>query len=373
MERRFHKYARAVDREILLQTYPDGGDCEASTGYHVLVAQMLLHSLAVQQRKGAPIKPEFEARLQRMFDWIFSLADDGCKLPHIGDCDNGRVKLLADDIAQSSFPADERHSLPIGSFCKLASHLLQWSPGERKRSSLMLDSGIAVLRSGEASVVFYAMPNGLNGKGSHTHCDKLSLLLRLGSHQVFCDSGSRGYTRSAELRNLDRSTRAHNTLMIDEAEQNILSSDPGLLFQSGNEALVSHIETWESGELGARALHRGYSRLGIVHQRTVQLGERCLLVVDEVSGTNQHLLDLHYVVGPEWRVSAEMTNGETVSCIIAGPRRLALECEAAHPLALSVLPAEISREYGAALPATCIQIRTMASLPAKVQTRVRWD
>jgi len=370
---RFQRYARAVEREILLQTYPDGGDCEASTGYHVLVAQMFLHSLVVQQRKGAAVAPQFEARLRRMFDWMASLADDVCKLPHLGDCDNGRVELLPDDIAQSSLPASERHSLHIGSLCALASHLLQWPLGDQKPISCMPDSGIVLLRSGEASVVFCAMPNGLNGKGSHTHCDKLSVLLRLGPHEVFCDSGSRGYTRSAGLRNLDRSTKVHNTLMVDKAEQNRLSSDPGLLFRSGNDALVSRIEILEDGQLGARASHRGYSRLDIVHQRTVQLTECSLLVLDEVSGSNNHLLDLHYVLGPEWRVSSERMEGEAVSCIIAGPRRLTLQCEAVHRLTLSVIPAEISREYGAALPATCIQIRATAGLPARVQTRVRWD
>ena len=67
LERRFEKYARAVQREILLQTYADGGDCEASTGYHVLVAQMFLHSLMVQQRRRCVIAPEFESRLRLMF------------------------------------------------------------------------------------------------------------------------------------------------------------------------------------------------------------------------------------------------------------------------------------------------------------------
>jgi Heparinase II/III-like protein/Heparinase II/III N-terminus len=373
MQARFQKYARSVQREMLLQTYADGGDCEASTGYHVLVAQMFLHSLAVQQRKGGAIVPEFEARLRRMFDWIVCLADDACKLPHLGDCDNGRVELLPDDVAQSSLPAAERDSLHIGSLCGLASHLLQWPLGDQKAISLMPDSGIAVFRSGEASVVFCAMPNGLNGKGSHTHCDKLSIGLRLGPDEVFCDSGSRCYTRSAALRNVDRSTKVHNTLMVDEAEQNLLSADPSSLFRSGNDALVSLIEILESGELGARASHRGYSRLGVEHQRTVQLMERSLLVLDEVSGTNEHLLDLHYVLGPEWRVSSEMMEGETVSCIIVGPRRLTLQCEAPHRLTLTVMPAEISREYGAALPATCIRIRATAWLPARVQTRVRWD
>ena len=86
-----------------------------------------------------------------------------------------------------------------------------------------------------------------------------------------------------------------------------------------------------------RASHQGYSRIGIEHQRTVELSQRSLQVLDEVSGAGEHLLDLRYVLGPEWRVSSEMMSGETVSCVIAGPRRLTLQCEAASPLALSVL------------------------------------
>ena len=134
----------------------------------------------------------------------------------------------------------------------------------------MPDSGIAILRSGEASVVFCAMPNGLRGKGSHTHCDKLSVVFRLGPDEVFCDSGSRCYTRSAELRNLDRSTRVHNTLMVDGADQNILSIDPRLLFQCGNEAVVSPITALQGS---VRASHQGYSRIGIAHYRTVELSQ----------------------------------------------------------------------------------------------------
>jgi Heparinase II/III-like protein/Heparinase II/III N-terminus len=393
MDRRLGKYALAVQREILLQTYADGGDYEASTGYHVLVAQMFLHSFVVQQRSGSVIAPAFEGRLQQMFEWIASLADDGWKLPHLGDCDNGRVEFLSDDIAQAMLPVSERHSLRIGGLCELASHLLQtpvrcegqdavWfgfttgsqaGKPEQKPVSVMPDSGITVLRSGEASVIFCAMPNGLRGKGSHTHCDKLSIIFRLGPAEVFCDSGSRCYTRSAELRNLDRSTRAHNTLMVDGADQNIVPTDPGLLFWSGEEAVVSRIALSENGGMTVRASHHGYSRIGIEHHRTVQLSHGSLLILDELSGTEKHLLELGYILGPEWRVSSEMMTGETVSCAISGPRRLSLHCEAESPLALMILPAEISREYGTALPASCIRIQTTATLPARVQTRVQWD
>jgi Heparinase II/III-like protein/Heparinase II/III N-terminus len=393
MLRRRQRYARAVNREILLQTYPDGGDCEASTGYHVLVAQMFLHSFVVQQRSGCVIASEFETRLRLMFVWIASLANGAWELPHLGDCDNGRVELLCDDIAQTTLPAAERHSLRVGSLCGLASYLLQ-IPSESKQEDavwfgltraahagkpeqkpvfVMPDSGLAVLRSGDASVIFCAMPNGLRGKGSHTHCDKLSIIFRLGPNEVFCDSGSRCYTRSAELRNLDRSTRAHNTAMVDGTDQNIVPGDPGLLFQCGNEAIVSRIALSESEEMTVRASHQGYSRFGIEHHRVVQLTRPLLLVLDELKGAEKQLLELRYILGPEWRASSEVTSGKIVRCVIQGPRRLSLECEAAGPLSLSIVPAEISREYGAFLPASCILIQTAVILPASVQTRVQWD
>jgi Heparinase II/III-like protein len=201
----------------------------------------------------------------------------------------------------------------------------------------------------------------------------LSIIFRLGAVEVFCDSGSRCYTRSAELRNLDRSTRAHNTLTVDGADQNILPTDPGLLFWSGDEAVVTRIALSEDGRMAVRASHHGYSRIGIGHHRTVQLNGDSLLILDELSGTEKHLLELRYILGPEWQVSSEMMFGETVSCAISGPRRLSLQCEAESLLALSMLPAEISREYGTALPGSCIRIQTTATLPARVQTRVRWD
>jgi len=370
MPQRFRKYAQAVQREILLQTYPDGGDREASTGYHVLVAQMFLHSLIVQRRCQAKIAPGFESRLRRMFAWMAGLADEDWRLPLLGDCDNGRVELLCEDIAQAPLPACRRHSLRIGSLCALASDLVEMNVRKDEPAALMSDSGIAVLRSGEASVIFFAMPNGLDGKGSHTHCDKLSLIFRLGPLEVFCDSGSRCYTRSAKLRNLDRSTAAHNTLSIDGEDQNLLPSDPQFLFQCGNDASVSPITISGSG---MEASHRGYGRLGIEHRRRVELGERSLLVLDELSGAGEHLLDLRFILGPEWRADSEMMSGRAVSCVIAGPRQLSLECETVDQLALSILPVEVSREYGSTVPGSCIRIQSRINLPAKLQTRVQWN
>jgi hypothetical protein len=363
MERQLRKYSRGVQREILLQTYPDGGDREASTGYHVLVTQMAQHSLLVQRLSGCSIAADFEDRVRLMSQWLDCVADEEGKLPLLGDCDNGRVELLSGDIAQAMLPAGERCSLQVGSL---------YERRTREEVSILPDSGIAVLRSGEASVIFSAMPNGLAGRGSHTHCDKLSVVFRVGRDEIFCDSGSRCYTRSAEFRNFDRSTQAHNTLMVDGVDQNTIPSDPGLLFQCGNEALVSGIERVE-GESAVRASHKGYSSLGVEHQRTVRLAQNELVVLDELTGADTHLLELRYILGPEWHVSSEERVGDKVGCVISGSRRLSLTCEAESQLALSILPTQISREYGSALLASCIRIETTANLPARVQTTVQWE
>ena len=154
------------------------------------------------------IAQDFEARLRSMFEWIATLADDGWKLPHLGDCDDGRVELLFDDIAQTMLPAGERHSLRVGSLYGLASPLLQMhlcGIGEAGLAPAGLRNCLAPLRRSGGYILRDAEWNPR--ERSHTHCDKLSIVFRLGPDEVFCDSGSRCYTRSAELRNLDRSTR----------------------------------------------------------------------------------------------------------------------------------------------------------------------
>ena len=127
--------------------------------------------------------------------------------------------------------------------------------------------------------------------------------------------------------------------------------------------------------LTVSASHRGYAGYGIEHKRTLQLCEHSLHLLDEISGNplNDHLLDLHFTLGPEWHITIEKITGEHVSCLIAGPRPLTLDCEAASHLTLMVSACEISRAYGTALPGISISISTTTRLPASLRTTVRWN
>ena len=139
-------------------------------------------------------------------------------------------------------------------------------PHLASRSSVRVlpQSGAAVARVGSAEATFLAMPNGLHGKGSHTHNDKLSLLLHVGNDELLCDSGTGCYTRDASLRNRLRATSAHSTLSVAGQEQNRM--DGRHLFCLGNDAVPTPITaTVEDDSVMLSASHSGYVRIGIVH------------------------------------------------------------------------------------------------------------
>ena len=100
MEQRRRYYRGLVEQEILSQVREDGGDFEASTGYHVLVQQMFTCAWLLMRSQEAQPSAEFSGRLERMYGFLAGLADQRGRVPHLGDCDDGRVELLSDDLEQ---------------------------------------------------------------------------------------------------------------------------------------------------------------------------------------------------------------------------------------------------------------------------------
>src|SRR5207248_10997711 len=126
----------------------------------------------------------------------------------------------------------------------------------RQKVAIFPQSGIAIAKTEHAEVLFFAVPNGIFGKGSHTHNDKLSFVLRLDGDEVLCDSGTGCYTRDPEVRNRFRATAAHNSVLVDGEEQNTFDHGRTGLFWMGTEAEVALVEQWsEDGELFLRASH----------------------------------------------------------------------------------------------------------------------
>ncbi len=378
MSRRFAHNAALVQHEIQFQTYDDGGDYEGSTSYHVLVLQMFLHSYAVQKARNLPIAPAFLARLVRMCEWLAVVAGPGGVAPHLGDHDDARVELLHDDLAQANLPLAQRNSLRVASLLSNAARLLSResfiAAATTSSAELLKESGIAILRRRSAEAFFCAMPNGIHGKGSHSHNDKLSVLLNLDGIPVLADSGMRGYTRDGRLRNLYRSGAAHNVLVVDGLEQNSVPADLERLFVMGNEATVSPIEVSAGAEsLTARAFHQGYSRIGVQPTRTLQMQQDELVIEDSIEGKGTHRCEFFYQIAPEAHLVAYDSTSEHPGCeIVSGKHRVRLSFAGTAQLTMQVLDSEISRAYGASIPAKRLRVYADAVLPARFSTSVRW-
>src|SRR6266436_2967371 len=354
MAARRREYRRRIEAEMARQVYEDGGDYEASTGYQVLVTQLFSTALLLMRsERSAPPAAPFVERLRMMFQFLNAVASASGQLPQVGDCDDGRTELLVDDIQQMiHLPVPERNSLRVPNLLGLGQRLFgegagdgddaawygftdstrisypdpQINPGSACPMRVLPKSGIGILRHGSAEILFFAIPTGIFGKGSHTHNDKLSFVLRVGGQEVLCDSGTGGYGRDVTTRNRFRSTAAHNTLVIGGTEQNRIDTGPRGLFILGNEAAVSQIqEGREARGCFLRASHTGYRSLGVTHTRTIRVvdDERAFVIEDELEGDGIHDFEFNLQLAPNR--SAEVAVAENgVLCRILGDRQVQL-------------------------------------------------
>jgi hypothetical protein len=400
MEKRRRLYRQLLAQEMQIQVNEDGGGYEASSGYHLLNLQMFTSALFLMRAQKTEPAAEFTSRLRGMYRFLSALADRRGRVPHIGDCDDGRIELLSDDMEQMmSAPSDGRHSLMVSSALGIGEALFQECYGGRvdeaawygsvsdsaelrleapsdKQNLVFPKSGLAVARVGPAEVVFSAMPNGIHGKGSHTHNDKLSLIVRIYGEELFSDSGTGCYTRDTELRNRFRSTSAHNTVQIDGEEQNRFSKLPQGVFRIRDDAHVTPIETEDAdGGQVWRASHDGYRRLGVVHTRIVRVApQHSLTLEDHFNSSGNHTLEAHFHLRSLWQVELKQETGTSVKCRIQGPRIVAhLTCQAPIELEMVCLRAETSTAYGTTDDAKKIVVRGSFLGPVRLLSSISWE
>src|SRR6266849_1904592 len=402
MAARRREYRRRIEAEMAKQVYEDGGDYEASTGYQVLVTQLFTTALLLMRGdRSAPATPAFVERLRMMFRFLNTVASSSGELPQVGDCDDGRTELLIDDLQQMIHSsASERNSLKVPHLLGLGQRLLgegagvgddaawygltdaapipnsesQMGPGSAYAIRVLPKSGIGVLQHGSAELLFFAIPNGIFGKGSHTHNDKLSFVLRVGGQEVLCDCGTGCYTRDIATRNRFRSTKAHNTLLIDGAEQNHIDAGPSGLFILGNEAAVSSIQHGKEAQgYFLRASHTGYCSLGVKHTRTVHAikNERSFVIEDELEGDGVHDFEFNLQLAPNR--NAQLASAENgIMCRIVGDPEVQLAIAGPAGLHGTIQPSLISSTYGATVPAAKVCIRGRAAVPARITTHISW-
>ena len=299
--------------EMGKQVYPDGVDYEASISYHRLVTELFLSATilclknadifnapsqdSVQIIESAKYQnvdlfPDWYMKwLEKMIEFVMYYTKPDGTAPQIGDNDDGRLHILSNYGSWNRL--DHRYLLSVGAvlfnrpdFKKAAGEFHEeafWLLGkkglkfnaipeteESLSSRAFPDAGIYIMRKDDLYMIIDCGANGQNGNGGHAHNDTLSFELYAGDKTFIVDPGTYVYTSDYKMRNLFRSTAYHNTIVVNEQEQNRF--DMHNPFKLYNDA-TPKINRWESTDAYdfLDAEHNGYERLSnpIIHRRRI--------------------------------------------------------------------------------------------------------
>ena len=118
---------------------------------------------------------------------------------------------------------------------------------------------------------------------AHAHADALAVEVRYGGVDVLADPGTYCYHGEPEWRSYFRSTIAHNTIEIGDANQSVETGP--FMWAAHARSCVDRVSLGDGEQIWS-AHHTGYRRLdpGAEHKRTVTLdrASRHLSVVDYV-------------------------------------------------------------------------------------------
>jgi len=162
--------------------------------------------------------------------------------------------------------------------------------------------GIYILRHNDIYLLVNAASTGVNGLGPHKHNDTLSFELCIGDQPIIIDPGTFCYTGNPEIRQRFRSTAYHNTLLVDETEQNDL---PKTLFGLNKNQIHPKVNSWQTdSQLDLLDVeHDGYSRLRnpVIHRRIFRLKkeEGRLEIKDNLFGSGRHEVSFFWHFHPD--------------------------------------------------------------------------
>jgi len=369
---------KALVEEMDRQVHPDGVNFESSISYHRLVLELFTAGALLCRANGITLPARFWERLERMFEFVLYATRPDGRIPTVGDADDGRLFILSDygnwdrrdfryllSIGAVLFDREDMkaHS---GGFSEDAFWLLGPSgmnafaalntTGSDLESKAFPDSGLYVMRQSNRYLLACCGEVGTDGVGNHKHNDLLSFELYAGDKPFIIDPGAYVYTRSPKWRNTFRSTAFHNTVVIDEQQQNRF--EPSEIFKMSSDAnvvLLDWISTPKLDRLDAE--HTGYARLDypVRHRRTFLFHKAKGMweIIDVLTGRNEHTADwyFHFDTG----IGLESTRNGTFRTLCEGTT-LQITVHSEILLTFKIEDGWVSRQYGQKLPAKILHM-----------------
>lgn len=305
--------AEEANRQILV----DGVAAEQSPTYGAFTAEFLLLCCFAARAADKPLATSIEARLALFSTFIAWLCDGKARTPGICDDDEGRVLTLS------------RHELAYAASVStaIAGYLGVPPVGPRPPENELRDallrspqegvpppSGLKTFAHGgytvvrevrnghDVHIVLDHAPLGYLSIAAHGHADALSIIATVDGKPLFEDPGTYLYHSGGEWRDWFRSTRAHNTLTLNGADQSTISG----AFNWSHKANATLEKVEDRKDWRIVASHDGYrKRFGCIHRRTVSSEFDGFSIHDELIGNQDQSAEIVFQLSPTCHVQVE--------------------------------------------------------------------
>ena len=336
-----------LSREIGVQVLGDGGHYELSPSYHCQVLGDLIDVAGLLAAAGRPVIPELDAAVTSMRRWLgLMLMPDG-DVPLFNDCEPVGPDLLA---------------------------ILRPGPVASEPLTVLAQSGYAVARQGPFHLVADVGQPGPPDLPGHIHADCLSFELAVHGERVVVDSGTSEYG-TGPRRDHERSTRAHNTIEIDDTDQ----TEVWGAFRAGRRAKAT-LERASAGDgtVTIVASHDGYRHLdgSPMHRRTWEVTTEEVRLIDWVEGTGRHRLTARILVSSGAGLAtatdaSDPTTPVAESLRDAGGSEISVQPSSAHSsFERRWVPSTLARGFGILATARTLEADMTVHLPAGFVTRI---
>ena len=314
-----------LEQEALKQNASDGVNREQATWYHHEVADMILLCGLFGRANGIMFSSAYWGLLTSMLEYIASIMDVAGHVPMIGDADDAVMARLSQESGFNVYRSllatgavlfnREEFKTKAGRFDDKSRWLLGDSAAQKFGELPVAwgnlpvrrafpDGGYYVLGSkyeteDEVRIVADVGPLGYLSIAAHGHADALSFTLSVKGVELLVDPGTYSYHNKNGWRDYFRGTSAHNTLVVDSANQSEIGGT--FLWLRHARGRLVDAGTGPEGEQWVTGVHDGYMRLGVSHTRRIELSARgdVVTVSDEIAGNGEHELAIYFHFAPD--------------------------------------------------------------------------
>lgn len=295
-DKTFYKEAKGILKSQLdEQILNDGGHFELSPMYHSIMLFRLLdcYNLVVNNDLfNKELESVLKEKVSKMLSWL-----------NLMTFSNGKFPLMNDAAYRISPTTNELNEYASG---------LGFSVN---RDTLLKDSGYRKLSNKKFELIADIGKVGPDYQPGHAHADTFSFELCVNSRSLIVDTGTSTYEIN-EKRFYQRSTQAHNTVVVNNANSSKVWSG----HRVGKRAKVEVIS--DTPELLV-ASHDGYKTFGTNHKRSFKIEKDALRIIDEISNEGNAYLhfspDEHFsildneIIGSDFRI--ELSDFIDIKCI----------------------------------------------------------